>query len=243
MTVRRLLVSIHDVSPAFEAEVRRLWSLCRGLHITPALLVVPSWHGRWPIAAHPEFVQWIHECHREGAELFLHGLRHDEVGSPRGWRDHWRAVGRTAREAEFLTLDVDATETRVREGLARLYDVGLGAVGFVAPAWLAGAHLHEVVRGCGLPLSEDVARVYVHGAQRSVEFLTPVVRWSARSHLRAVLSHVVASLQHQRCTQRETVRVALHPQDLRHPLTAGSLRRSLARWTLTHHPTAYGSLA
>ena len=48
---RRLLVSIHDVSPALEAPVRALWDLCQSLGITPALLVVPDWHGEWPLGA------------------------------------------------------------------------------------------------------------------------------------------------------------------------------------------------
>src|ERR1700677_1747309 len=75
-----LLVSIHDVTPALAPRVEALWALARERGVTPALLVVPNWHGRWPLGEHPEFVRWVRARADEGAEIFLHGERHDEVG-------------------------------------------------------------------------------------------------------------------------------------------------------------------
>ena len=79
-----LLVSIHDVTPAFESKVKKLWDLCFQSRVIPALLVVPDWHGQWPLERYPEFVGWIQARVMDGAELVLHGERHDEIGLPRG---------------------------------------------------------------------------------------------------------------------------------------------------------------
>ena len=54
-----LLVSIHDVTPALAEGVERLWALCAVRALRPALLVVPDWHGAWPLESHPDFVGWL----------------------------------------------------------------------------------------------------------------------------------------------------------------------------------------
>ena len=53
--IMKLLVSIHDVTPALERDVRALWDLCAERGITPALFVVPNWHGQWPLDEFPRF--------------------------------------------------------------------------------------------------------------------------------------------------------------------------------------------
>ncbi|HEU5357971.1 MAG TPA: DUF2334 domain-containing protein, partial [Gemmatimonadales bacterium] len=54
-----LLLSIHDVTPAFESEVRALHAMCARIGAEPALLVVPDWHGEWPLDRHPAFVDGV----------------------------------------------------------------------------------------------------------------------------------------------------------------------------------------
>ena len=150
-----LLVTIHDVAPPLMERVERLWALCAERRVAPGLLVVPDWHGGVPIEGDPACVAWVRARAAEGAEVFLHGERHDEVGSPRGWRDSVRALGRTNREGEFLTLGYDAARTRIDRGLARLRALGLAPIGFVPPAWLARPDTHRAVRDAGLAVSED----------------------------------------------------------------------------------------
>ena len=77
-----LLVSIHDVTPALDERVRTLWAMCRERGVTPALLVVPNWHGEWPLEQSPAFVQWVRECAADGADVLLHGERHDDHSDP-----------------------------------------------------------------------------------------------------------------------------------------------------------------
>jgi predicted deacetylase len=236
----RLLVSVHDVTPALESGVRTLWSLCHGHGLTPALLVVPEWHGRWPLERAPAFVAWLRARAAEGAEILLHGERHDEVGSPRTLGAALRAVGRTVREGEFLTLDRAGADARIARGLARLRALGLEPIGFVPPAWLAREATHDAVRAQGLAVSEDAAAVRLHRQDRRVA--APAVRWSGRTPVRAHLSRAVASARWRVHRSSPLVRLALHPQDLEHPVTARSVAREVARWAWHGSAVRYGDL-
>lgn len=235
-----LLVSIHDVSPAHHNGVRWLWDMCRARSIIPSLLVVPNWHGEFPLTAHEDFAGWCRTAARIGADIFLHGGRHDEAGAVRGWRDELRALGRTNHEGEFLTLDKHAARRRIDEGLATLRCVGLAPIGFVAPAWLARASCRDAITEAGLSVSEDDRAIYLHRhAQRLV---SPVVRWSARSAWRARSSAFVARAATARYERHLIVRIALHPQDLAHPVTAKSVEHTIDHWIASRTACAYSTL-
>ena len=235
-----LVVSIHDVTPAYAPEVARLWGLCAARRVAPALLVVPNWHGRWPLHEHPEFVSWLLARALEGAEIVLHGERHDEIGLPRRLGDALRAFGRTAGEGEFLTLDEAAAKERIQRGLRVLRDLGLQPIGFVPPAWLAREGCDRAVSSSGLGFTEDQYAVRVFPSGRRLP--SPVVRWSSRSSARAVASVAVAAGRWRLQRRAGLMRLALHPQDLSHPATAASLVRSLDRWLSLRRATSYGGL-
>jgi predicted deacetylase len=236
-----LLVSIHDVSPAQEAQIRQLWDICSSHGVIPALLVVPDWHGQWPLEEHPDFVRWLRDRAQMGAEIVLHGERHDEAGLPRSAQDSLRAWGKTAREGEFLTLDETAARHRITRGLHRLRALGLDPVGFVPPAWLARRSIHGAVEAAGLAFSEDSRSIRLLPSGKLIR--SPVVRWSSRSPIRAWGSVGVAGLRW--VLQRSTAwpRIALHPSDLNHVATARSVQRSLKRWCGRHRPARYADLS
>ena len=235
-----LLVSIHDVSPAQAEAVSRLWRICSERGVIPALLVVPNWHGAWPLEAHPAFVEWIRGGASNGAEILLHGERHDEVGLPRGPRDEWRAWGRTAGEAEFLTLDGAAAHVRVTRGLERLRKLGLDPTGFVPPAWLARETTYQAAADAGLRFSEDDRSVRLLPSKQRIP--SPVLRWSTRTTARAWGSVAVARARSLLQRRARVPRIALHPADLAHAATARSLVRTLERWLTWHRPGRYADL-
>jgi predicted deacetylase len=236
-----LVVSIHDVTPAYAPEVARLWSVCAARQVTPALLVVPNWHGRWPLHEHPEFVRWLRARVLDGADIVLHGERHDEAGLRRGLSDVLRAWGRTAAEGEFLTLDEMGALERIQRGVRVLRDFGLEPIGFVPPAWLARDGCDRAVCAAGLQFTEDERAIRLLPSGQRIE--SPVVRWSARSRARAVASVAVAAGRWRLQRRARLMRVALHPLDLSHPATANSLVHSLDRWVSSRRTTTYGVLS
>jgi uncharacterized protein len=201
---------------------------------------VPNWHGASPIESDAAFVAWVRARAAAGAELFLHGERHDEVGLPRGWQDAWRAWGKTAREGEFLTLDEGPAYERIAHGVERLAALGLPPIGFVPPAWLARPACAAAVRRAGLGYSEDDRSILV--LERGERLASPVVRWSGRTPLRARGSAVVAAARWRLERDVPVMRIALHPADLDHPITARSLRHWLARWLADRPATRYAAL-
>lgn len=234
-----LLVSIHDVSPAHERAVAQLWDMCAALGVQPALLVVPNWHGAWPLERYPDFVAWLITRAREGSAILLHGLRHDEVGSRRRWIDEVRAWGKTAREAEFLTLDASGASVLINQGLSSLRSVGLEPLGFVPPAWLAQPDTHRAVREAGLKVSEDERWIYPHPGK---PLSAPCIRWSARTALRSYGSALVAEGRWFLHRTAPWVRLALHPGDLSHPVVRRSVGRTLERWLSRTEPLGYDRL-
>ncbi|HEX5817800.1 MAG TPA: polysaccharide deacetylase family protein [Gemmatimonadales bacterium] len=235
-----LLVSIHDVAPPNHEPVTRLWAMCRAVGVTPALLVVPDWHGEAPLERHPGFVAWVRSAASAGAEIVLHGERHDEVGRPRGAADAVRAAGRTDREGECLTLDPEALRQLVERGTARLRALGLEPCGFIPPAWLFRPGAEVAVGQAGLAFTEDDVAIHRFPGGR---IASPVVRWSARTPLRAWGSVLVAAARWRWQRGAPVVRLALHPRDLSHPAVAASLERALRRWTGTRRPGRYADLA
>lgn len=236
----QLLITIHDVAPPLMPRVKRLWELCAARNVRPGLLVVPDWHGGLPIENDAACVAWIRARAAEGAEVFLHGERHDEIGSPRSWRNTLRALGRTNNEGEFLTLGYDAARARIDRGFARLRALGLSPIGFVPPAWLALPATHRAVRDAGLAVSEDDTTIYAFKAARTIT--SPVVRWSSRGAFRAYGSLVQAQLRWTLQRGASVVRIALHPADLDHPATASSVERTLDLWLSEYPAEGYAAL-
>ena len=235
-----VLLSIHDVTPAWTAQVEALWTLCRERGATPALLVVPDWHGTHPLRLAPTYAHWVRERAAEGAEIFLHGERHDEVGLPRSLRDSVRAVGRTAREGEFLTLDAEAATARIGRGLDLFRELALTPIGFVPPAWLCRAGTHVACAAHGLRVLEDDANVYL--VREGVTLASPVLRWSGRTTARARGSAVQAALRWRLQRAAPYFRIALHPMDLEHPITRQSVIDELDRWLDARPARPYAAL-
>jgi predicted deacetylase len=235
-----LILPIHDVTPALGGLVRAAWDLCCARGLRPALFVVPEWHGAWPLESHADFVDWLRQRQSEGAEILLHGERHDEAGQRRGRRDQLRAFGRTDHEGEFLMLGYDQARARMTRGLARLRALGLEPIGFVPPAWLGADAVFAAARDVGLQVAEDVRSIHLLQSERRL--LSPVIRWSARTQARARLSTLIALARWRLQRRAPLVRLALHPPDLGQPWVAASLARTLDRWRLHHDVAGYADL-
>ncbi len=238
--MRELLITIHDVAPALMPRVETIWRLCESRGVVPGLLVVPDWHGETAMESDPNFVDWLRARAAEGAEVFLHGERHDEVGSPRTFGDELRAFGKTNNEGEFLTLDYAAARGRIDRGVSRLRAIGLEPIGFVPPAWLAKPDTHRAARDAGLRVSEDDGAVYVHTPAKIIS--SPVIRWSGRGTVRAYGSVFFERWRWWFQRGEQVMRLALHPGDLAHPATAASIETALDAWLSVRAQTFYRAL-
>src|SRR5437762_5113092 len=223
----QLLVAVHDVTPAHARRLDVLYRLLDELGVQRyALLVVPDWHGSWPLGQHAAFTTQLRARAATGVEVVLHGRRHDEVGLPRSLAHRLRTFGRTDREGEFASLAPAEARARIDRGLATLRASGLEPIGFVPPAWLGGPDLERVVRDSGLAFTEDARGVVMLTNGRRLR--APATCWSTRRAWRAAGSVVVAALRLRLERRRPLVRLALHPPDADAPAVLASCRRTLA---------------
>ncbi len=237
---KRLLVSIHDVSPrswrAVDTLVERLER-----HVGAgqyAMLVIPDHWREAPIAGDRAFHAALRGWAAQGVEMFLHGWCHrDESGL-----SSFKARHLTAGEGEFLALSQAEAAGLMQQGKALLEDIlGAPLAGFIAPAWLYGPGALAALDEAGFALAEDHFKVWVPGS-RAVLARGPVVTWASRSRGRIASSLAFATLARAALPVMPTVRVAVHPGDVTVPALLASIDATLARFAATHRPSRYGAL-
>lgn len=245
MAASRLVLSIHDVSPAHEPRLPRLIELFER-HAGAArfaMLVVPNFHGDWPLAAHPGFRAWLRVQADRGVEMFLHGLRHLDDSRHQGAVASWKAAAMTAGEGEFLGLDRAEATRRLRDGRAEVEDIiGRPVAGFVAPAWLYGPGAMTAIADEGFALAEDHFRVW-RPADGRILARGPVVTYATRSRARLLSSLAVSRGATLGLGWLPTLRLAVHPPDAESVPVMRELERALPRHLSRRQAGRYADLA
>jgi uncharacterized protein len=241
---RRLLVSIHDVSPRSESAVDMLAERLER-HLGPgnfAMLVIPDHWRQAPIADNAAFHGRLRQWAAQGIEMFLHGWYHRDETPAEGGLAQFKGKHMTAGEGEFLSLPHDEALRRMREGKAMLEDIrGAPVAGFIAPAWLYGTGALAALGEAGFPLAEDHMKVWAP-VGGNVLARGPVVTWASRSPGRIRSSLGFAALARLALPVLPTLRVAVHPGDVTVPALLKSIDATLARFAATHAPARYAGL-
>lgn len=242
---RRLLLSIHDVSPRFLPQIERLDThlACHAKTDRVALLVVPDHWGEAPIARDPAFQRWLRRRHAAGAEIILHGWSHRDDGAAyRRLADRMRAGVMTAGEGEFLALPHAEALRRMREGRDLVEQIIGGEIaGFVAPAWLYGPGAHAALAEADFAFAEDHLRVW-RPATGEVLARGPVVTWASRSRARLLSSLAAAAVARLVLPLSSTIRIAVHPGDTGALSLMDSIRATVRHFCRTHTPDRYAAL-
>lgn len=227
---RKLLISLHDITPFHLPRIRKAEALFRELGLGKVTyLFVPEYHGSYPSGGSPEFIGWCREPRPFQVEWHLHGYHHlesREPAVPGGTSDALKRRFLTGGEGEFLALDPAAQ--------GRLLDAGLESFrlclqadppGFVAPAWLFNSGLQPLLRERGIRFTEDHRHLY--HTHPSARLSSPVITWATRTFLRKYGSLVVCPMLARLFASAPFLRVAMHPFDFDHPSTIRSIRSVL----------------
>ena len=242
---KRLLVSIHDVAPCFEAEVDRLLDLLAPILGGPrlAMLVVPDHWGRAPVAQDRAFRARLRDWSDAGIEMFVHGWFHKDLSEHSG-AARFKARHMTAGEGEFLGLARAEAARRMREGADLLAGItGRPPAGFIAPAWLYGEGAMQALAQSGLAFAEDHMRVWRTADPSHPLARGPVVTWASRSPARTASSLAFAALTRRTLHALATVRVAVHPGDVTKPAILASIDRTVRAFANRRRVGRYADLA
>lgn len=224
--IKRLLASIHDVSPRYERQIDQLAErFDRRLGAARfAMLVVPDHWDQSPLTADKAFQARLRSWADAGVEMFLHGWKHlDDAPSS------FRQKHMTAGEGEFAALDETEATARLRRGRTVVEDaIGRPVAGFIAPAWLYSPGAVAAIRAEGFALAEDHMKVW-RPVDGRVLTRGPVITWASRSPGRIRSSLFFARVACFGLAPLATVRVAVHPGDTDVPALLESIDATLVR--------------
>ncbi|RMD89878.1 MAG: DUF2334 domain-containing protein [Alphaproteobacteria bacterium] len=241
---RRILVSLHDVTPAHFARLRDIVATLERIGVGSrfAMLVVPDFWSRWPLPAHRSFVDWLREQAGRGAEILLHGYTHrDDRHHRHPWhrlRAHWLTAG----EGEFLGLDGAEARRRLDTGRTMLEDLLDGPIdGFVAPAWLYGPDSRQALAAAGFEIAEGRWSVWSPRRGRTLA-RGPVVAYAGRTRGRLMGSLLWSHLAGPLLAGCRVLRLAIHPHDFDHVPLRHEIERFLRRQMETRRCGRYRDL-
>jgi uncharacterized protein len=239
-----IAVALHGIEPAtFErCAVIRDWLDDHGIDRV-TLLVIPA-RDLHPVGERsPEMVEWLCERRRAGDSIAQHGFQH--VRARRGGsalRLLPRAHGQ--RTGEFIGLDDEETRRAVHAGWRVLKLAGIEPDGFVAPSY---AYTDALRQALSVRFSWWAGLLRVHrthtqlDADPSAGPLAPAWSFAATGPLtRAISPSLVRA---GALLPTSTLRIDLHPGDLRHPRHMLALEWVLARSGSRRSAVTYRELA
>jgi uncharacterized protein len=244
MTQKKLLLSIHDVGPKFEAQVEQLAALYNSLvgKNRFAMLVVPNHWGEAPLSENKAFQTKLRRWSDAGVEMFLHGWYHKDVSTHENAMANFKAKHMTAGEGEFLGLDHATASQRMRDGRALLEDIlGKPVAGFIAPAWLYGTPALAALQEQGFALAEDHMKVW-QPLDGTTLATGPVITWASRSKSRTASSLFFSALARTALQPFPVVRIATHPGDTSKPALIASITKAVRAFSRTREVARYASL-
>lgn len=214
MIVRRLNLTVHDVSPAHEETLRKIHSALAELGVIRySMLVIPDYHGRWPLDEFPDFCRWLQGLEENGVEMVLHGCRHEASGNRLGTADRIRSAFFTRGEGEFLGLYEKTAKKLLQEGRGALKQaLGIEVNSFVAPAWLYSSGTIAALAKTGFILAESRWRIWNPRTGQTILWM-PVVNYAGGGFVKKSLASFWVRVSAVVLGGSETVRFAIHPCD------------------------------
>jgi uncharacterized protein len=221
VAARAFVIELHDLTPARPHALEAMLGLIGDeLRVRAALLVVPNWYGRAPIASAAAFARHVTT---EGGDLVLHGDTHFGRSSP--WHRFWHGVD---DEAEFARI----SGARAHERLSRAVDAFTETFGakprwFCAPRWALSRGALDALRSLGVGGLLD--RDGITRLDAGVRLRSPVL-WFDEGTRSLARSLAVPRRQLRLARAMGAglpVRVALHPRDTLYRASRTAVARTI----------------
>jgi predicted deacetylase len=225
---RSVLLVLHDVAPQTWQDYRPFIETVDALgNIPMTWLVVPDFHKADLVDKSPSFQRLMHERLARGDELALHGYYHcDDSPAPRTPQDFFMRRIYTW-EGEFYTLDRQQAMRRLEAGMEVFQHNDWPVRGFVAPAWLMSKGTRQALSQLPLDYTSDAQHLYRLPDFSPID--APGIVWSARSAWRRGMSKIISDHREAHLQTAPTIRLGLHPVDMRHEFSRNYWLHTLTR--------------
>ncbi len=212
--MKKLQLTVHDVSPVHADTLKEIHTVLGQMGVVKySMLVVPDYHGNWPLGEYPGFCSWLEGLADSGVEMVLHGFSHKGGSKDLGVVDRVRSAVFTRNEGEFLGLDRSDAEKLLEDGREVLRQLtGVEVRGFVAPAWLYSGGTAVALKNAGFSFTESRWRIWDPRTGRTI-LRIPIVNYAGGIPLKRFLAALWVSLSGKALAGSETVRFAIHPFD------------------------------
>ncbi|MFH1400218.1 MAG: DUF2334 domain-containing protein [Nanoarchaeota archaeon] len=225
--MKHLLISIHDVTPAYADDIQVILEGLASIDVTRySLLVTPNFKGTWPLRDHVGFCQKMSALARAGNEIIVHGNTH------RGGR-----LGINERlDLTNIMRSKDAVE----------HAIGVPTRGYVPPAWILPRKLRPSICLSGFIYYETLTKINFIG--KGVYYNLPIgmggIRSKTISHrITRVFSQVYSAVA---IDFHHVQRYSFHPDEARNgnlPASLRLVRRYLDEgWTPSTYLDVYDEL-
>jgi predicted deacetylase len=240
---RTLAVALHGIEPAtFErCALIRDWLSDHGVDRV-TLLVIPA-RDLHPVGERsPEMIRWLSERRLLGDSIAQHGFQHVRpwrAGTTRLMLAHPNRL----RRGEFVGLDDEETRRALHAGWRLLKLAGIEPDGFVAPAY---AYTTALRRALGARFSwwADMLRIHAPPATAGAPRREPLApAWSLAAEGPVSRALTPPLVRAGALLPTRTLRIDLHPADLRHPRHMMALERVLKRAAPRRTAVTYRELA
>ncbi len=241
---RRLLASIHDVTPYHLQRLEQLVPIIEEVVGKGkfALLVVPDFHREGRLDQNAVFAKRLRGWADDGCDIFLHGFTHLDDSEYSSFGAGLKAKRLTAGEGEFLGLSYYDATRKLVDGRKIVEDIiGRPVTGFIAPAWLYGPGSLRAIADQGFDLCEDHFRVW-NPQNDEVYARGPVVTYASRSPTRLLSSLLWSRIATVALSRANVVRFAVHPHDVDAPELVAEIRRVLRAFNRSHIASSYREL-
>ncbi|MGJ8523255.1 hypothetical protein R84981_001952 [Carnimonas sp. R-84981] len=208
------IVALHDIAPQTWQDYRPFVERMDALgNVRMSWLVVPDFHHQSATFEDPAFLDLLESRLAKGDELVLHGYYHcDDAPAPKTVRDYYMRRLYTY-EGEFYPIDEQQARERLERGIELFAQRRWPLDGFVAPAWLMGEGTRKALKELPFRYTSDPGHFYE--LPSFTAHRVPTLVWSARAAWRRAMSKVVNDVSKWQYRQLPTIRMGLHPIDMR----------------------------
>lgn len=225
--MKKLIVSVHDVTPKFSGELTEMVAELDRIGINKrSVLVVPNWKGEYDLRQDDNFVSWLHGLKASGDEMVLHGYNHKSEKRKGYYKNLFQwFMGEVFAQGtgEFQNVTYEEARQKLRNGKKVFSDVELDdVVGFVAPAWLTNKNVEKALKDEGLQYHifttfmnyvGELSKIPIKNLQTGETIKSREVAFDGS---RALIDYGTRGLAWLLTRNKEApiTRIAIHPQDI-----------------------------